>query len=342
MLAVLLAVTLVLGTTATEPDLPGRLDAAAKSYHAAMVNLGSVTGNDVAYDYYQRLVEDRQLYDSNDVPDGYSAAQFDQVRDEIATLDLELVNQLISRTFGSLADVRGLHEVFIKSSVDGTMQPAALYVPPSYDPAKAAPLVVFLHGRPQSESELMAPAFVTALAQSTGSIVIAPYGRGYYDYRDAAASDVYDAFDAVRKAFSIDPRRQYLAGYSMGGFSVFEVAPLHATDWSAVMCISGGLLGHDALAAVRSLQQRRLYVLTGDRDPSIPTQYTTETAAYLAAAGVPTSFYRQAGGLHRMVTLLPILTQAWSDMHAEIIRDTPPSAGAVTLPPTAPTASIKI
>jgi len=342
MVAVLLAVALILGTTASQADLPARLDAATKSYHAAMVNLGGVTGNDVAYDYYARLVEDRQLYDSNDVPDGYTAAQFNQMRDTIATLDLELVNQLMTRTFSSLADVRGLHEVFIKSSVDGTMQPAALYVPASYDPAKPAPLVVFLHGRPQSESELMAPGFVTALAQSTGSIVIAPYGRGYYDYRDAAASDVYDAFDAIRKAFSIDARRQYLAGYSMGGFSVFEVAPMHATDWSAVMCISGGLLGHDALAAVRSLQQRRLYVLTGDHDPSIPTQYTTETAAYLAAAGVPTSYYRQPGGLHRMVTLLPILTQAWSDMHAEIIRDAPPAAFGEKLLPTAPAASVKI
>ena len=33
-----------------------------------------------------------------------------------------------------------------RSEIDGTLQPYGLYVPPSYDPAKAWPMVVGLHG----------------------------------------------------------------------------------------------------------------------------------------------------------------------------------------------------
>ena len=50
------------------------------------------------------------------------------------------------------------------------MQPVALYVPSTYTPEKPAPLVVFLHGRLQPESHLIAPEFIESLAESTGTI----------------------------------------------------------------------------------------------------------------------------------------------------------------------------
>ena len=187
------------------------------------------------------------------------------------------------------------------------MQPVAVYVPASYVPGKAAPLIVFLHGNPQSESQLLAPRFVRELAEANGTILVAPYGRGYYDFR-GTKEDVYDALDAAEKAFTVDPRKRFLVGYSMGGFSVFEVAPDRPNTWTAVMCISGALLGSDAPRVLAFMPSTPFYVLTGLKDESIPTQYPTVTASYLSQQGIPVSFYSLPDGIHRLISLLPILT----------------------------------
>ena len=239
-----------------------------------------------------------------------------------------------------MASVRGLGEVFVRSSQDGTMQPVAVYVPSGYAPGTPTSLIVLLHGHPQSETQLLAPPYIAQLAEANRSIVVAPWGRGYYDFR-GSASDVYDALDAATRAFSIDPRKRFLAGYSMGGFSVFEVAPLHPDDWSAVMSIAGALLGSDSARILAFMPRTPFYVLTGSADDSIPTQYPTATAIFLHNQGFDVSFYSQAGGKHRLVTLLPILTQAWNDMFHEIVRAPPAGVGTISLPSAIPMSMLK-
>ncbi len=315
MRGLVLAAAATLAAMAPSNDLPAQLDRAAKVYYAAMPAIAPVTGTDTASDYLQRLLDDRTLYPLSDAPAGYTQVQYRQLVETVATLDLDAANQLVHHDYATMTDTPGLHEVFVKSTVDGTMQAVGVYVPPTYDKRRGAPLVVFLHGHPQSESELLAPPFVEELANATGSIIVAPYGRGYYNFRKAASQDVYDAFDAALRAFNIDPRKRYLAGYSMGGFSVFEIQAIRHDAWSAVMCISGGLLGPDAARAVSSLRQTPVYVLTGDDDQNIDPKYTTASAQYLASADVEVTFYDKHDGTHRLITLLPILQRAWHDMH---------------------------
>ena len=127
----------------------------------------------------------------------------------------------------------------------------------------------------------------------------------------------------------------------MGGFSVFEVAPDHPNEWAAVMSIAGSLLGSDSQRVVTLMRTIPFYVLTGSADDSIPTEYPTSTAAYLQSAGFEVSFYSQAGGIHRLVTLLPILTQAWNDMLHGIVRAPPQSLGSIKLPSMIPTNALK-
>jgi dipeptidyl aminopeptidase/acylaminoacyl peptidase len=185
-------------------------------------------------------------------------------------------------------------------------------------------MVMFLHGNPQSETSLIAPPFISALADRTGTIVIAPYARGAANFRQTPG-DVYDAFDAVSRAFTIDARKRFLIGYSMGGFAAYEIAPMHPRDWTAVMSIAGGLLDHDTHPILWSMNQTPFYVLAGTADRTVPTQYSTTTAAFLKASDVPVSFYLQQSGTHSMITLLPALSQAWDDMHDGTVR-TPPSS----------------
>ena len=337
-LAVAGAAALLLGATAgPAPDTRAQLKAAAAAYLAGVSPIARITGRDVALDYYQRLGDDLDLLDQP-APDGYSPAVWAHFQDAVARLDLDLVSQLMTQTYRPMASIRGLGETLTRSSKDGTMQPVAVYVPTTYSQERAAPLIVFLHGHPQSETELLAFGFVTDLAEKTGTIVVAPYGRAYYDFR-GSESDVYDAYDAALKNFNVDARKRYLAGYSMGGFSVFSVAPVHPNDWAAVMCVSGSLLGSESAQLVAAMRHTAFYVLTGSKDDSIPTQFPTSTAIYLNNAGVETSFYSQPNGTHRLVTLLPILTQAWNDMETGTVRAPSMAAGGLPLPNTMPPAN---
>jgi predicted esterase len=332
------ALTLLLGSSAD--DLRVSLHNTAAIYLANIAKIGPIAGRDTTFDYYERLNEDADLLGDPSVPPGYTAAQWSDVVDRVASLDLSLATQLLDGSYTSMASVRGVGETLVRSSRDATMQPVAVYVPSAYAPGRPAPLVVLLHGHPQSETELLAPPYIAQLAEQTGTIVVAPWGRGYYDFRGSVA-DVYDALAAAKRAFSIDPRKRFLAGYSMGGFSVFEVAPVHASEWSGVMCIAGALLGSDSRRVVALMKTTPFYVLTGSADDSIPTQYPTVTASFLQSAGIDVSFYSQPGGIHRLVTLLPILKLAWNDMLHQIVRTPPPPMGSVKLPSSIPMNALK-
>lgn len=338
------ALTLLLGSSAppgsSAGDLRVSLRATAARYLANLVPIARVAGRDTTYDYYERLLDDADVLDDSTIPQGYTSTQWSQTIRRTATLDLSLATQLLDGAASSMASIRGLGEVLVRSSRDGSLQPVAVYVPRNYAANHPAPLIVMLHGRPQSETQLLSPPYIAQLAEENGTIVIAPWGRGYYDFR-GSASDVYDALDAALHAFSIDARKRFLAGYSMGGFSAFEVAPIHANDWSAVMCIAGALLGSDSSKVVALMARTPFYILTGSSDQSIPTQYPRATAYYLRAAGIDVSFYSHPGGSHRLVTLLPILAQAWSDMLHEIVRAPPIAVGSISLPSAIPMNEMK-
>ncbi len=323
----LVAVALALLLGSSTDDLRVSLRDAASAYYANMPAIARIAGHDTTYDYYERLRDDAGMLD-------------DDFARRVATLDLSLAQQLLSGKFVALSSIRGLAETFVRSSQDSTMQPVAVYVPAGYSGAHPVPLIVLLHGHPQPESQLLAAPFLKGLADATGTILIAPWGHGYYDFR-GSVEDVYDALHAAQRAFLIDRRKQFLAGYSMGGFSVFEVAPAHPVQWAAVMSIAGALLGSDAHRVVAMLARTPFYILTGANDTSIPTQFPTSTAAYLAGEGFEVSFYSQSNGTHHLASLLPILTRAWYDMLGSIVRTPPPNLSAVKLPTSIPAVSLK-
>lgn len=310
------------------------LRSVAASYYAKAPQIAIQTGRDATMDYYQRLLEDADLQ-TQPGPSYYTVKLWQHLVQAVSELDLSLAMQLLHRSYRPMNSIRGLGETFVRSSKDGTMQPVAVYVPLGYSPQKPAPLVVFLHGRLQAESHLLAPQFVEDIAEQTGTIVVAPYGRGYYDFR-GSESDVYDAFDAANRAFSIDPRKRYLAGYSMGGFSLFRLAPMHPQDWSAVMSIAGSLLGSRAPLVTSKMRSTRFYVLTGAKDDIVPTLFPTLTAAFLRDSGLPVTFYSQPDGTHALYSLRAILSQAWSDMEGGVVRVPAELTGGGGLPEAAP------
>lgn len=321
-------------------DAPSTLPpvaAALQRYATARPQIEAELGPAGAAALHRRLFDDLELQ-AMPAPDGYPASDWAETKANVTRLDIEALDQLVAGTPAPLQMTPGLHEVLVPSRVDHTLQLVALYVPASVRPPRA-PLAILLHGNPQTESELLGPPYFRRLAERTGTIIAAPYGRGIYDFEEPAATDVYDLLDTLQRTLPVDRGRTYLTGYSMGGFTVFKIGPRGGYRWAGVMCISGAILNSGVRPVSLAWREMRLYVVTGVNDTSIPTKYSEQTAGFLAGVGLPVSFYREPRGSHAVRTLVPSLERAWDDMHAGLTRpeSVPVSRTGFAAPMSAPT-----
>ena len=326
-----LASLLIATALAAAPtSLAERMDAVHRELVTHFARIVAVSGDAVTIE--TRIESDAPSIEQAFKPKSFSQDDFDQYASELVTLDASLVDQLATGALHPIAGVRGADEIFIRSPYDRTLQPAALYVPTTYNSAKPAPLVLFLHGKFSTEIDYMAMPFFRQLAESTGAVVVAPYARGDIQYVDPAPVDVYATLDAVVAALNIDRKRIYLAGHSMGGFGVFEVGPRQAQRFAGFLCASGSMTDDDRDAVVRSFADKPVYVVSGTLDDNIPNSYSVLTVQYLNNAGIPVLYYPQLGAGHNIKVIFPAFTKAWRDM----LAGTRPSAGSimpVALPP---------
>ena len=156
----------------------------------------------------------------------------------------------------------------------GKEMPYHLYVPQSYDPAVATPLVVALHGFGGNQDYFFASVReLPALCEKYGVIFAAPMGLatdGWYGaplsipgsaprssgaapppqvrtpdeevrYRALSEADVMNVLGIVRKEYHVDSNRIYLMGHSMGGFGAWWLGQKYADTWAALAPMSGVL-----------------------------------------------------------------------------------------------------
>ena len=134
------------------------------------------------------------------------------------------------------ADAQQRRRITIKSSVDGSKQPAWLTVPVE-GTTTPRPLLVSLHSwsanldqrQPELEREANARKWIT----------LQPDFRGRNDRpqacgSDLAVQDVVDAVRWVRDRHRVDARRIYLTGSSGGGHMALLMAGRHPELWAAV------------------------------------------------------------------------------------------------------------
>jgi len=308
-----LAVLLLAATlTPSSLSVAQRMDAVHRELVTHFSRIVALSGDAVTIE--TRIDADAPSIEQAFKPSWLDQDEFQEYASELVTLDGSLVDQLATGSFHSIASVRGADEIFVRSPHDQSLQPAALYVPTTYDPAKPAPLVLFLHGKFWTEIDYMAMPFFRQLAETTGAVVVAPYARGDIQYADPAPVDVYATLDAVIAALNIDRKRIYLAGHSMGGFGVFEVGPQQAKRFAGFLCASGSMTDADRDAVLHSFTDKPVYVVSGTLDDNIPNSYSVLTVRYLHGVGIPVMYYPQLGAGHSIKAIFPAFTKAWRDM----------------------------
>jgi hypothetical protein len=208
-----------------------------------------------------------------------------------------------------------------RSEIDGTLQPYALYVPPSYDPAKTWPMMVSLHGA--TSNHLLNRRRVFGLGNAPGEqdydairsevgfpevgfVVLSPYGRGEVaGYNGIAEGDVLRAMEHAQRAYNVDPDRVHLTGLSMGGGGTWHIglryadrfasiAPVCAVadmdlmpwtaGWGALDRELMSLTGYSRIAENASNQQ--VFVFHGDEDDAVNVAASRKMMEAFAAAGL--------------------------------------------------------
>lgn len=171
------------------------------------------------------------------------------------------------------------------SFVDGSVQPYVVVVPEglTLGREKRPRLDVVLHGRDQALTEarfLMRSDGKPAPEGSEGKVTLHVFGRGNNAYRWAGETDVFEAIDAVRRNYPVDPQRTVLRGFSMGGAGAWHLGLHHPSEWSSVEAGAG-------------FTETRHYAKLGDVPPQIAKGLRVYDAADYAlnAFNVPIAGY---------------------------------------------------
>ena len=131
-------------------------------------------------------------------------------------------------------------------SVGGREYKFRIYVPKYRDPAAHLPVMLYLHGSGargddnQAQLEGM-QSYVRQNPERFNFIIVIPQCRPGAFWAGEMLEQAMAALDQTVKEFNGDPNRLYLAGYSMGGFGVWQTAVTYPNRFTALVPIAGGI-----------------------------------------------------------------------------------------------------
>lgn len=120
-----------------------------------------------------------------------------------------------------------------------------VYVPAQIKDGEKLPLIVFLHGiRERGTGGYISGMFGQVVKQylkQMPAIVLLPQCRPNVYWTDERMDKmVMRQIEAASSEFSIDEKRKYLMGVSMGGYGVWHFASNYPKDFAALVSICGG------------------------------------------------------------------------------------------------------
>ena len=219
------------------------------------------------------------------------------------------------------ARVQGHTYVFEET---GAEMPYALFLPSSYDAARAWPLIVALHGLGRPYDWMMGYDSFIDFAEQYGYIVVSPLGyhpRGWYGSRwygnpagggrggaqstlpenlgKLSEQDVMNVLEIARDAHNVDESRIYLWGHSMGGAGTYHLAALYPDIWAG-LAVAAPAPRRDAIDQISSFSEIPVLVLHGDQDSTVPVEGSRTWVARMRELGMQHVYIEVPGGDHSL------------------------------------------
>ncbi len=209
-----------------------------------------------------------------------------------------------------------------RSPISQRVQGYTVYVPPTYTPDRAWPLMIVLHGGSSNGNLFLGVVLgnnmnwkeydrhlwdTYAPRWSPDWIIAAPDGYGQVLWRWMGEQDVLDVIDDIALHYTVDPERVVLGGLSNGGVGAFSIGTRHASRFAAVQAMAGApswlqYAGAGSVAPVEARAMRPFSALDladnwfgtdfryyhGEHDPGpMRPAFVHALDAHVDAAGIP-------------------------------------------------------
>ena len=203
--------------------------------------------------------------------------------------------------------------------VGGVQYGYRVYVPPNRKAGEKLPVMLYLHGsnrRGSDDQSQIADLYenIRGFPENWQFIVVFPQCREGSFWVGPMMEQSIAALDQTVTEYGGDERRLYLAGYSMGGFGVWQTAITHPDKFAALVPIAGGveplgeisdedraLLSPQVKAAASApsvyeayaaaLKETPIWIVHGEQDNSVPVEQSRKMAASLRSAGNSNAVY---------------------------------------------------
>lgn len=206
-------------------------------------------------------------------------------------------------------------------TIHGTTYPYAVYVPRDYDPSRAWPVILFLHGAGERGNDGLRSTAVglgNAIRFAPDrfpAIVVFPQAPTETRWLGDPADAAMLALDQSMRELHGDPDRVYLTGLSMGGYGTWHLAMAHPDRWAALAVVCGGLVPHPTTTSVRrspllppepadpypfaahALRALPIRIFHGADDQTIPAEESRRMFAELQKEGAPDVQYTEYPGV---------------------------------------------
>jgi predicted peptidase len=172
-------------------------------------------------------------------------------------------------------------------SVDGAKVRYLLYLPKEYGSKEKVPLMLFLHGRGESQPPLSnvakwGPPRQLARGEHLPYIVVSPQCPTNESWGQPGQQKLLvKLLDQVTEKYKVDQSKIYLTGLSMGGYGSWRLAADHPERFAAVVPICGGGRAEDA----EKLKELPIWVWHGTEDTAVPLARSTEMVEAIRKAG---------------------------------------------------------
>jgi predicted peptidase len=190
--------------------------------------------------------------------------------------------------------------------------PYRLFIPQGYDKTKKYPLVIWLHGggsagddneKQISLDNKLGTHFWTRKEsqEKHPAFVLAPQSEGGWDSNTSLDLSVelklmLGILDVVRKDYSIDATRMYVAGQSNGGIGAWGLITKKPGLFAAAIPLCGA--GNPGIAVRAANAKTSVWAFHGEKDDVIPSEHSRNMITAMKKAGAMPKYTEYKGVGH--------------------------------------------
>src|SRR5262249_8285139 len=176
----------------------------------------------------------------------------------------------------------------VYKDAEGNEAKYAVFIPHDYKGDKTYPVILFLHGGGESGTDgkkplraYLGPA-IKKQEKTFPFIVIWPQSqKGTFRGDSPDAKRALAILDEVMKEYKVDPKRQILAGGSLGGYGTWSISQHYLERWAAIVPIC---VGGDPNRAAK-IKDIPCWCCHGALDKGVPVENSRKMIAALKEAG---------------------------------------------------------